>query len=149
MDRGAGRENKQHLFPIEAEKVSTLPYLDQGHGVTTVSGGGAVVIVQFVCLFVFFSPRQAGDKTVAVEGSKGRVPGSQTQTHTKKHFISITNHRVGNMNVLKHKIQIHSERMSFVVEYKEKQQGKKTSNYSHFIFLCNFLMSHSNVKKDG
>lgn len=33
MDRGAGRENKQHLFPIEREKVSTLPYLDRGHGV--------------------------------------------------------------------------------------------------------------------
>ncbi len=25
-------ENKQHLFHIETEKVTTLPYLDQGHG---------------------------------------------------------------------------------------------------------------------
>lgn len=107
MDRGTGRENKQHLFPNETEKVSTLPDLDQGHGAQQVSGGGVVVIVQFffVCLCVFFRPRKAGDKTMAVGGSRGRVPGSQTHTHTSKHFISITNHSVRNMNGLMHKIR--------------------------------------------
>lgn len=59
----------------------------------------------FVCLCVFFRPRKAGDKTMAVGGSRGRVPGSQTHTHTSKHFISITNHSVRNMNGLMHKIR--------------------------------------------
>lgn len=36
----------------------------------------------FVLQFIFFRPpRKAGDKAVAVGGSKGRVPGSDTHTH--------------------------------------------------------------------
>lgn len=106
------RENKQHLFHIETEKVSTLPYLDQGHGAQQCP------VEESLSLCNFFRPHKAGDKTVAVGGSKGRVPGSQVHTHTPKHFISITNHSVRNMNALMHRdlVQIQGKRMLFIAE---------------------------------
>ena len=45
-----------------------------------------------LCSYWFIHPpHETGDKAVAVEGSKGRVPGLHTHTHTPRHFISITN----------------------------------------------------------
>lgn len=72
---------------IETEKVSTLPYFNEGHSAHQCP---EEELMSLCSLFVFH-PHKSGHKAVAVGGLKGRVPGSQIHTQTPKHFISITN----------------------------------------------------------
>ncbi len=74
---------KKKLFHIETETVSTLPYLDQGHGTQQCP----VEELLSLCNFIL-RPHTAGDKTRAVGGSKGRVPGFR-HTHTHQNTSSV------------------------------------------------------------
>lgn len=97
MRRGE-KKIKQHLFPpIETEK---------GFNVTVFGPGGDTAHngVQGKESLSLFRPERQVTRPWQSGGSKGRVPGLQTHTHTPKHFISITNHGVGNMCELTHRI---------------------------------------------
>lgn len=83
MDKWRCREFTQHLFPIEREKEGFQRYRiwtgDTAH--TSVQKRRRRRRHRAVYLFIYFHPHKAGDKTVAVGGSEGRVPVSQTHTH--------------------------------------------------------------------
>lgn len=90
------RESKQHLFPINREGFNVTIFRP-GTRRTPVSSGGVVVIVQFI----FFRPHKAGDKAVAVEGSKGQSP-RVTDTHTHQNTSSELQTSIRDMYALMH-----------------------------------------------
>lgn len=95
--RWMDRENKQHVFPIETEKVSTLPYLESGTRHASVQWRSRC----HCAVFFYFHARKAGDKTTAVGGSNGRVPGSQRHTHIHQNTSSVlqTKRRRGHVSL--------------------------------------------------
>lgn len=90
------KENKQYLFPIETEKVSTLPYADRGH---SVGQQCPVEETSSVRRFLFSAPARQVTRPWQLEGQRAESQGRR-HTHTPKHFISITNHSIGNMKGL-------------------------------------------------
>lgn len=94
------REDKQHLFPIETQKVSTLPYLDRGHGTQSVQWRS-----RCHCAVYLFSPPQGrwqGRGSWRVKGQRPRV--ADIQTHQKTSSVLQTD-SVGNMYVFMCKIK--------------------------------------------
>jgi len=69
-------------------------------------------------LFVFFAPRKAGDKAVAVRGSKGRVPGLETHTHTKRLHQYYKPQRQERVCVFAQKSHSQCKRMLFILKNK-------------------------------
>lgn len=104
-------ENKQHLFHIETEKVSTLPYLDQGHGAQQCPMEESLTS----CNFYFCTSAMQVTRLRQLEGQRAESQHWR-HTHTPKHFISITNNTVRYMI---HNVQIQFQMMLFTAEHQK------------------------------
>lgn len=102
------RENKQHVFPIQTEKVSTLPCLDRGHGTHKCPVEESLSM----CRLFIFTPARQVTRPRQLEGQRAESQGrGHTHTHTKALHQYYKPNRVANIYAFRHGIWI--ERMSF------------------------------------